>query len=62
MLKNHSGVFHMVELIKEKTGIDFFEEKTLEEAIALAKEHEIHVEKHFTGVGHIINEVLRKIL
>ncbi|HKM02463.1 MAG TPA: lysine--tRNA ligase [Bacilli bacterium] len=51
---------HMVELIKEKTGIDFFKEKTLEEAIALAKEHEIHVEKHFTGVGHIINEFFEK--
>jgi lysyl-tRNA synthetase class 2 len=29
---------------------------TLDEAKALAKEHDIHVEKHFTGVGHIINE------
>ena len=44
----------MVEAIKEQTGIDFKKEMTLEEATALAKEHNIEVEKHFT-VGHIIN-------
>ncbi len=44
----------MVEAIKEKTGIDFKQEMSLEEAKALAKEHHIEVEDHFT-VGHIIN-------
>ena len=44
----------MVEAIKEETGIDFTKEMTIEEATALAKEHNIEVEKHFT-VGHIIN-------
>ncbi len=44
----------MVEAIKEKTGIDFKQEMSLEEAKALAKEHGIEVEDHFT-VGHIIN-------
>ncbi len=45
---------HMVDLIKEKTGIDFFKEMTLEEAIELAKEHHIEIEPHFK-FGHIVN-------
>ena len=45
---------HMLEAIKEQTGIDFWKEMTLEEATALAKKHHVTVEKHFT-VGHIIN-------
>ena len=44
----------MVDAIKEKTGIDFWEYLTLEEAQNLAKEHHIEVEPHFQ-VGHIIN-------
>ncbi len=49
----------MTDAIKEKTGIDFKKEMTLEEATALAKEHHIEVEKHFT-VGHIINAFFEK--
>ena len=44
----------MLEAIKEQTGFDFWKDMTLEEATALAKEHHVTVEKHFT-VGHIIN-------
>ena len=45
----------MCELIKEKTGVDFKANNyTLEEAFALAKEHHVEVEPHFT-VGHVIN-------
>ena len=45
----------MCELIKEACGVDFKENHyTLAEATALAKEHHIEVEKHFT-IGHIIN-------
>ncbi len=45
----------MCELIKEKTGVDFKNNNySLEEAIELAKKHNVPVEKHFT-VGHIIN-------
>lgn len=44
----------MVELIKEKTGVDFYKEMTLEEAKKIAKEHNVEVEAHFE-VGHIIN-------
>ena len=45
---------HMIDAIKEQTGVDFWQPMTLEEATALAKEHHVTVEKHFT-VGHIIN-------
>ncbi|WEV45865.1 lysine--tRNA ligase [Streptococcaceae bacterium ESL0687] len=45
---------HMVEAIKEQTGVDFFAPMTLEEATEVAKKHNVTVEKHFT-VGHIIN-------
>ena len=49
----------MVEAIKEKTGIDFKQEISLEDAKKLAKEHDIEVESHFT-VGHIINAFFEK--
>lgn len=45
----------MVDAIKEKSGLDFSKDITLEEATKLAKKHGITVEKHFT-VGHIIAE------
>lgn len=46
---------HMVDFIKQECGVDFWKEMSLEEALALAKEHEIEVEKHQHTVGHIIN-------
>lgn len=46
---------HMVDLIKEATGVDFWEQKTDEEARALAKEHNVSIEDYAT-VGHVINE------
>lgn len=46
---------HMVDAIKEQTGIDFFKVTTLEEALALAKEHHIEVPKHQMSYGHIVN-------
>lgn len=53
---------HMVDAIKEQTGVDFFEEMSLEQAKKIAKEHDVHVEKHHTGVGHIINEFFEKFV
>lgn len=50
---------HMVDAIKEQTGIDFWQPMTLEEAKRLAFEHKIIVEDHFT-VGHIINAFFEK--
>ena len=46
---------HMVDAVKEYAGVDFWKEMTLEEAIAIAKEHHIEVEPHHNTVGHIIN-------
>lgn len=51
---------HMVDGIKEQTGIDFFTITDYSEALALAKEHHIEVEKHHTGIGHIINLFFEK--
>ncbi len=50
---------HMVSLIKEKTGIDFFQNMSFEDAKKLAIEHNIEVEDHF-GYGHIVNAFFEK--
>lgn len=49
----------MTEAIKEKCGIDFSEDYSFEEAVTLAKEHNIEVEPHF-AYGHIINAFFEK--
>lgn len=46
---------HMVDLIKEETGINFFEVPDYESAKKLALEHGIKVEAHDYGFGHIVN-------
>ena len=50
---------HMVDAIKEACGVDFWKEMTKEEAIKLAKEHNVELEPHFE-VGHIINAFFEK--
>ena len=50
----------MVDAIKEKTEIDFKQEMTLDEALELAREHQIVVEEHEKTVGHIINLFFEK--
>lgn len=50
----------MVDAIKEKTGIDFKKEMTVEEALKLAEEHKIEVQDHEHTVGHIINLFFEK--
>lgn len=47
--------WHMVDAIKEVTGVDFWQEMTDEEAHQLAKDHGIDVESSMT-FGHIVNE------
>lgn len=54
-LENFERV-HMVDLIKEVTGVDFWQDISYEEAKRLAKEHHVEVAAHMTGVGHIINQ------
>ena len=51
---------HMVDAIKEITGINFFEINSLEECLQLAKEHNIEVAKHEESYGHIINLFFEK--
>ncbi|MBM4765285.1 lysine--tRNA ligase [Bacillus sp. B15-48] len=46
---------HMVDAIKEYTGVDFWKEMTTEEACQLAKAHGIEITEHMQ-YGHIVNE------
>ncbi|WP_031542430.1 lysine--tRNA ligase [Mesoplasma photuris] len=46
---------HMVDAIKDITGIDFWQPMSVEQALIYAKEKGVHVEKHQMTVGHIIN-------
>ena len=46
---------HMVDAIKEKTGVDFYEEMTDKQARALAKEHNVEINEHMK-FGHVVNE------
>lgn len=52
---------HMVDLIKEQTGIDFWQPMSLEEAKQLAADNHIKVES-FWGIGHIINEFFEEFV
>lgn len=46
---------HMVDAIKEYTGVDFWKEMTDEEAKALAREHGVEINENMQ-YGHIVNE------
>lgn len=46
---------HMVDAIKEYTGVDFWKEMSVEEARQLAKEHDVEITDHML-YGHIVNE------
>ncbi|CAM3962104.1 lysine--tRNA ligase [Alicyclobacillus pomorum] len=46
---------HMVDLIREQTGVNFFEVNSTEEARELAKQHGVNVEPSME-YGHIVNE------
>lgn len=50
----------MVDAIKEVTGIDFKKEMSVDEALALASNHQIEVAEHEHTVGHIINLFFEK--
>ncbi|MCB8640266.1 MULTISPECIES: lysine--tRNA ligase [unclassified Holdemanella] len=51
---------HMVDAIKEACGVDFWQDMSYEEALKLAEEHDIEVEKIQNTVGHIINLFFEK--
>ncbi|MCR6598449.1 lysine--tRNA ligase [Bacillus halotolerans] len=46
---------HMVDAVKEATGVDFWEDVTVKQAREYAKEHGVEIKDSMT-VGHIINE------
>ena len=46
---------HMVDAIKEFTGVDFWKQMSVEEARQLAKEHGVEITEHML-YGHIVNE------
>ncbi|MDY0943610.1 lysine--tRNA ligase [Priestia megaterium] len=46
---------HMVDAIKQYTGVDFWGETSVEEARTLAKEHGVEITEHMQ-YGHIVNE------
>jgi lysyl-tRNA synthetase, class II len=46
---------HMVDAIKEYTGVDFWKQMSVEEARTYAKEHGVEITEHML-YGHIVNE------
>lgn len=52
---------HMVDAVKEETGVDFWENMSDEDARALAKEHGVVVEAYST-FGHVVNEFFEKFV
>ncbi len=50
----------MVDLVKEKCGIDFNKQITFEEAKKFAKEKGIKVEPHWTSTGYILNALFEE--
>lgn len=52
---------HMVDLIREETGIDFFKDYSNEEARQLAKDHHVEIDDYAT-FGHVVNEFFEKFV
>ena len=52
----------MTDAIKEKTGIDFKENISFEEAVELAKKHEVPLEKAWNSTGYIIQAFFDKFV
>lgn len=51
----------MAELVKEKTGVDFTKEITVEEAKELCEKYNIHVEKHWISTGYYLNALFEEL-
>lgn len=47
---------HMVDLIKEACGVDLWANMSADEAVAIAKEYGLEMEKHQMSYGHVVNE------
>jgi len=55
-LKKPFKRIEMVDLINEVTGINFNEITSFEEAVKIAKDNGVKLEKHHNSIGYIINE------
>ncbi|MCF6515883.1 lysine--tRNA ligase [Lactobacillus sp. S2-2] len=60
-LNNKFNRIHMVDAIKEYTGVDFWKEMSIEDARKLADEHDVPYEEYWK-VGHIINAFFEKFV
>lgn len=46
----------MADLVNEVCGVNFDEITSYEEAVAVAKEHNVELDDHHFGIGHVLNE------
>lgn len=60
-LKKDFARIHMVDAIKQYTGVDFWPKMSVEEARQLADDHGIHYEEYW-AVGHIINAFFEELV
>ncbi len=60
-LKKDFARIHMVDAIKQYTGVDFWPKMSVEEARKLADDHGIHYEDYW-AVGHIINAFFEELV
>lgn len=51
----------MSELVKEKTGVDFKDDISIEEASELCKKYGIKVESHWTSTGYFLNALFEEL-
>lgn len=51
---------HMVDFIKQETKVDFWKINDVKQALKIASEHQIKLEKHQHTIGHIINMFYEK--
>ena len=59
--KDEFGWVEMSELVKEKTGVDFKDDISLEQAKALCEQYKIKVEKHWTSTGYYLNALFEEL-
>ncbi len=52
---------HMVDLVKEETGVDFYTNYSDDEARQLAKDHNVEIDDYAT-FGHVVNEFFEKFV
>ena len=59
-LSQHFKRIHMVQLIKDVTGVDFFKIHSDAEALKIAKEHNVELKPHENKYGHVVNAFFEK--